>query len=228
MNKVIFLHILKTGGTSLRYMLLEQYGAGQIAPVPVGRVTGLAYPTLAENSLVYQASITPEMVADYAVVMSHYDWRITERLPDWPVLTVFRHPVTQLHSTFRFMQRNRDLRQRLGVQATDFEAWLHDGESQRYRNTQTRYLSAHGMEDIDAALRNLESDRLTFGLLERFDESIALFNRKFGWQMRPRHDNAASSRQRLPDDIWAQAEIAQADDMRLYEKVCDLFEQQVT
>lgn len=90
MSKVIFLHILKCGGTSMRYALLEQYGYENVAPVPIGAASAdYAYPYLrGVDPLQYQATITSDKIEGYSVVMSHYDWGIVDRLPSWDVITL--------------------------------------------------------------------------------------------------------------------------------------------
>lgn len=228
--QVIFLHILKTGGSSLRYMLQEEYGNALIAPVPVGKATNrLGYPTVKGiNPLIYQATITPEMVKDYSVVMSHYDWRITERLPEWQVITMFRHPVEQLYSTFRFMKWNHDLQIiHQDMQYMTFFEWMENGTAQSHLNTQTRYLSAHGAESIDEALDNLQNERLHFGVMEYFEESIRRWNKRFGWTMKPRHDNKTPRNRDLSDDEVKLAEHLQRDDMRLYNRAKQMFVERI-
>jgi hypothetical protein len=232
MTQIIFLHILKCGGTSLRHMLLEQYGYDAIAPVPVGlSPTSRNYPYMQQiDPLVYQEMITPEMVTQYSVVMGHYDWRIVDRLPDRQIITLFRHPVSQLYSLFRFMKRMPTLvAMHPEMQPMTFYNWLTSEYSKPYLNTQTRYLSGHGIENLDTAMRNLTDERLTFGLVDRFEESTILFNRCFNWSLVERHEN--TDRHHLAKAWMAAdyelAESLQNDDMVLYQAACELFEERI-
>ena len=224
--KIIFLHILKCGGTSMRYMLLQQFGYDKIAPVPVGVASGeWGYPyTRGVNPLEFQGKITPGMVEQYDVVMSHYDWRIIERLPEHHVISLFRHPIAQLYSLYKFMRRNSDLkRMHPEMQSMGFRRWLESDSVKPLLNTQTRYMSGHGCENLDSALQNLNNRRLTFGLVEYFAESVALFNLTFGWSLRMRHDNATHGELDLDTETYDMACELQADDMVLYEVARELF-----
>lgn len=111
------------------------------------------------------------------------------------------------------------------MQQMTFLEWLESGKAKPLLNTQTRYLSGHGCESIDRALQNIRDERLTFGMVERFEESIALFNQTFGWSLSVRHDNR-SPKQGLSDRAIELAEELQADDMRLYKEACEMFEGQ--
>lgn len=232
-QQIIFLHILKCGGTSLRHMLLEQYGYDAIAPVPTGlSPTHREYPYMRDiDPLVYQTTITPEMVNGYNVVMGHYDWRIVDRLPDRKIITMFRHPVGQLYSLLRYMKRLPKLvEMHPEMQPMTFREWLESSHSKPYLNAQTRYLSGHGVESLDMALRNLSDTRLTFGLVGRFSESVVLFNQVFGWSLVERHEN--TDRHHLIPPMLGRAdyELAktlQADDMVLHQAVCELFEERI-
>lgn len=230
MTQIIFLHILKCGGTSLRHMLLEQYGYDAIATVPVGlSPTPREYPYMRDiDPLVYQQTITPEMVSRFDVVMGHYDWRIVDRLPERKVITMFRHPVAQLYSLFRYMKRQPTLiEMHPEMQPMTFREWLESSHSKPYLNTQTRYLSGHGIESLDTALVNLRDERLTFGLVDCFADSVRLFNQVFDWTLVERHENT-DPHEIVPSMLGrADYEFAkglQTDDMVLYRAACKLFE----
>lgn len=226
---IIFIHILKCGGTSLRHMLLDEYGYDAIAPVPLGGATGdFAYPHLhGVFPLQHQSTITPKAVKDYQVVMSHYDIQIASRLPEWHIMTMLRHPVEQLYSLFRFMKRNPDLKKmHSDIQHMGFEEWVCSNAAKPYFNTQTKYLSSHNQPTVHIAISWLLHGRLIYGILERFDESIALFNESFGWAMNSQHLNKAPSRTALSQDTMRMAEEYQRDDMELYRIACELFDTQ--
>jgi len=214
--KVIFLHGLKTGGTSLRYMLLDEYGADRVSPVPMGESQKeVDYPVLrGVNPLVYQDTVTPEKVAEYDVVMSHYDWQIVDRLPGWQVITLLRHPVEQIRSLYTFMLGAKDF-ELFGFSAPPFMAWVR-GEGSKFLNSQTRMLSGHGCYSLDAAMRNLQDERLSFGILELFGESVQRWNERFGWSMRVQHRNESAAIVELSESDQVEVELLQADDMQLY------------
>lgn len=214
--RVIFLHGLKTGGTSLRYMLLDEYGIERIAPVPIGDSIGeQTYPVLrGVNPLQYQRGVTTLMMSPYDVVMSHYDWEIVERLPGWEVITLLRHPVEQIRSLYQFMWQSPDF-PTFQDTAGPFMEWVR-GEGSKFLNSQTRLLSGHGCTSLDAAMRNLQCDRLSFGILELFGESVRRWNERFGWSMRVQHRNESEAVVQLSEREQVEVEFLQADDMQLY------------
>lgn len=225
--RVIFCHIIKCGGTSLRHMLLDEYGYDAIAPVPVNNPgANLPYPTVTGiNPLVYMATVTPELVKDYPLVMSHYDIRIARQLPEHHIITMLRHPVNQLFSLFKFTNRNLITSNQEEMNRR-FRDWLTPENVAQFSNVQTRYLSSHGNENKEIALSWLMNGRLTFGILERFDDSLRLFNESFDWSLKAKHMNRTPKSSNLDAETIALVEKLQADDMELYRIACDLFESQ--
>jgi hypothetical protein len=219
---IIFLHGLKTGGTSLRYMLLDEYGYEQVAPVPIGFSRGRHdYPVLKlVDPLEYQLLIKPEDVTRYQVVMSHYDWRIVERLPDWRVITMLRHPVNQIKSLYQYMVRSEDFPD---FNPPPFMDWVR-GAGQVYLNGQIKTLAGHHTSDLKIALRNLEDSRLSFGILEKFEASVWRWNRQFGWSMDIEHRNQAEKHIKLTALEFAEVAEFQRGDMQLYARAVELFE----
>jgi hypothetical protein len=224
--RVIFIHCMKTAGTSLMNALAMEYGADRVMPSPLRVVDPeLLFPLrLGKNPLEYQMSITPEDVHDYDVVMGHFDWHIVERLPDWRVITMVRNPVHQIQSLYRFIHRRPYMRSLHPMaRRLRFEDWVRSDEGRPFLNGQTKFLSGHGVADVDVAIRNLQDERVAFGLVERFSESLALFNRVFGWNLQERHDKSGGAAEYEDDGTIA---ALQADDMRLWRVACELFDAQ--
>lgn len=223
--KIIFIHPLKTGGTSLRYMLLKEYGAAQIYPVPIGDAKeDVPYPALPKvNPLFWQLTVNEAMVKDFAVVMGHFGWHITTRLPERQIITMLRHPVRQIVSLYNFMAQSPNFTQlHPMLREMGFEAWVQSEMARPYLNNQTTYLSGHNKCNLAVALKNLEDGRLSFGILEHFAESIARWNTKFGWSMVVEHQNKSEGKP-ISADALQMVEGLQYDDMVLYEAALELF-----
>ena len=249
-TKVIFLHINKCGGSSLRHMLMSEYSWCEIAPVPVRPFTfTFPYPVIrGTTEIEYQEILWPDDFRNYKLVMGHYDWRVTKKLPDWKIMTVLRDPVRQLLSHYYFIERARDqygdLWEEIGPMG--FSGWVRSKHVMPFLNDQTRVLSGgwvypvedeqkramYGQEaNYTRAISNLCNLRMTFGLLERLDESVKLFNHAFGWQLpEPIHVNKA---QVNTDDIDLDKSTIdyvkqlQHKDMRLYKAAQDTFNRQI-
>lgn len=213
--RIIFLHGLKTGGTSLRSMLLKEYGYAQVAPVPIGNSRFTQdYPVLKiVQPLDYQHYIQPADVAGYGVVMGHYDWDIVDSLPDWQVITLLRHPVDQIVSLYQYMRDSADFP---NFKPVSFMDWVR-GAGRVYLNHQVKLLSGHRVPSLDRALANLADKRLSFGMLEFFEDTVERWNTQFGWSLKVEHRNKAAQPLELSaKDYWTVCGL-QAEDMVLYE-----------
>ena len=230
MEHVIFLHILKCGGTSMLHMLYEQYGVGYFHPVPISTVQKVvSYPSLrGVDALSWQKQINVQTADWYGCIAGHYDWGLVERLPNWQVVVMLRHPVDQLRSLYQYMARSFVEHQELSEWMTEigFEGWIRSDHARTYFNGQTTYLSGHHVRNGAKALANLQQARVTFGLVERYAESVALFNRTFGWQMTEQHRHKSENVVALDDETFKFVEQLQADDMKLYQWACANFERQ--
>lgn len=230
MTPVIYLHILKCGGTSMLYMLYEQYGAGAFHPVPISTVKDVVeYPNLRGfTALSWQGMLQTDTIGFYGCIAGHYDWDIALRLPESRVVTFLRHPVQQLKSLYQYMAREvkEDRETALYLQGIGFAGWLASEHIQNYLNGQTTVLSGHRRRSLDLAMANLQSGRIVYGLVERYSESVALFNRAFDWSLREQKRNVAPNVIDLPDNIYQEALRLQATDMQLYDYACKHFEEQ--
>jgi hypothetical protein len=210
---------MKCGGTTLRHLLADEYPHDDILPVAVDpRSTATPpYPHIKQDEITHMLSLRSADVAGYRLIMSHYDWRIMRILDDdWQIMTMLRHPVRQLMSRYYFIDRARDLYgdewERTGG---DFRRWLLN-HAASYANAQTRALGG----TVARAAATLADDRVVFGLVEQFPESIDLFNSAFGWHLPhpPRFNRASINTDEidLDDETYQLAASVQSDDMALY------------
>ena len=89
-EKIIFLHIPKTGGTSIDEMLYKRLNPRGLKPVISGSFTRVGAPEPA--NLTY-------------IGKRHFDWSwIEENYPENHVITVFRDPTERAFSHFNYMK----------------------------------------------------------------------------------------------------------------------------
>jgi hypothetical protein len=212
---LVFVHVRKTAGTTLRRIIRRQYPRG----------------TVWESDNDTPPRLSPEMFAGMRVLQGHFPFGIHARLPR-PVtyITLLRDPVERALSVYYFMRRRplhalHPLSLRLPVDE------FFDAAGPDAANEQTRYLSGHldpGPASVETALHNLRDRFAAFGLDERFDESLLLFRRRLGWRsVRYRRENMTRSRPHrddLPASTIRSLERIHALDIELYAPAADLFD----
>lgn len=189
-EKIIFLHIPKTGGTTLHHLLTQGRGDSEICPE---RFNGL------------HAFTAGELVG-YQIFSGHFDHPATELIPgSKAVITMLREPVSRLVSLYHFQRSHRDevikrddLRLARLARDHSMEEFFRLEEIRNHpsiNNAMTRMLSERvpswrwegGNQhsdtlhppSLDLALKNLEGLR-AFGLMERYEESVRVIFDKLG------------------------------------------------
>ena len=212
------------------YSLYEQFGNSGFYPVPVSTVKDVIYyPHLRGfDPLQWFLHIHKDTVDFYSCVAGHYDWRMAQKLEDWQVVTMLRNPVEQLRSLYQYLAREEkeDYETAKYLQVIGFEGWVQSEHIAPYLNGQTRYLSGHDIWNGQVALENLQSERVTFGLVERYSDTIQLFNDTFNWGLREFKRNVSHNVANISKGLRQDIERLQADDMRLYQYALDNFERQ--
>lgn len=103
---LVFLHLERTGGTTLYHLLAGVYSAEMIRPVPFGRVLR----DLPQKFPSANYGDTVEYHRDFVyggceVVMGHYDWSIVGRVRNPEVLFLMREPVARVISLYKLFQK---------------------------------------------------------------------------------------------------------------------------
>ena len=227
-DTIIFLHIPKTAGKSLRNVLIKQYWGNKMF---------YFYPNPTAEELEALRHLTDEK--DVKVVLGHYRYGVHEYLRrPYTYLTFIRNPIDQVISHYyhlvrsdkevhqRIIEKNRSLRS-----FADFE-WA--------KNLQTAFIT--GTQDIreiekdpegalTLAKKRLSEDIYQFGVTEKFDESLLLFREKLGWKnLVYQRFNVAKNRpenHQLNDEDLQKIRKNNQLDLRLYEFGRALFDQRI-
>lgn len=212
---LVFVHIRKTAGTTLRRVIRRQYPRG----------------TVWESDNDTPPLLSPGMFDGMRVLQGHFPFGIHTRLPRAvSYITLLRDPVERALSVYYFMRRRplhalHALSLRLAVDE------FFDAAGPAAANEQTRYLSGHlepGPDSVETALHNLQVRFAAFGLDERFDESLLLFRRRLRWRsVRYRRENVTRGRPRrddLPASTVRGLERIHALDIELHARAADLFD----
>jgi len=176
---LIFLHIPKTAGTTLNRIIERQYSPFAIFTMDPHRIRATAerfkrLPEARRRRL--------------QVVRGHLFYGIHEFLPQGATyITMLREPVARLLSSYYFVLRRplNPLHRKLKREGLGVEDCIRLFPHRN--NTQCRFIA--GVKDtaiaddrlLDLAKENLTKSFSVVGISERFDESLILISKTFGW-----------------------------------------------
>jgi hypothetical protein len=221
---IIFLHLPKTGGVTLRTTLKWKYAPDM-----------LTFETLTKpaESL---GEVPLSERRNARVLTGHLHYGVHDYIPQrCEYITLLREPIARVISYYYYILghpkhwRHAEL-VRSGMTLNEF---VRTSAERGIENDQTRMLSGRGAGELDAgslgrealdeAKRNLERF-LVVGLTERFDESFILIRRALGWKL-PLYVTANVSTRPKPASEAAVELIRQRNqlDLELYEFARELF-----
>ncbi len=184
-QRLYFLHIHKTAGSTLARILETHFGQGQICPPQ----TWQQFLTLPRSDL-----------AQYRLFRGHL-LAFSQWLPARPwIVTFLRDPVERTLSTYGYIRRNDRHRLHRASMTMDLETFLHDPDTAgTVRDLQTRWILANAfpcesLKDMERQLAELGLDPLTtarhqldsyafVGLVERFETSVQRLMDTLGWPL---------------------------------------------
>ncbi|NUQ64909.1 MAG: hypothetical protein HUU20_20795 [Pirellulales bacterium] len=156
---LVFIHINKTAGRTVRYILRSSFGLRHCEVEPWhARGNGAAFST---DDLLRLRKIYPrlESIAGHGVT----GYADLEAGAEIRYFTFMREPLKTCASRFQY---NVDYRGKKGLK---FEQWI---EQEWTRNPQTKMIA--GSADVQKAIGVLRAKDIFVGLTERFDESMVM------------------------------------------------------
>ena len=233
---ILFNHIPKTAGTTMKHVLWRVVGSDRVLTA------------LGEDHRERVAAMAVELDRDLdrpCAIASHVGFGVERWLPSrhsYPAFTFLRDPVARTTSRY---WHYRSVRGGPGAEPVlPLEDWLEEKVLHRY-NSQTGFLGGawtrHHLEgapltraSFDSQLladakRNLEAHPVV-GLAERFDESMLLLRKAYGWPLFKstyRRVNVGPAGARRAALTARQLEAVRANnelDLELYEFGRELFE----
>jgi Galactose-3-O-sulfotransferase len=199
---IIFLHNLKTGGTTLRTLIARQYPSDAVHTVG-GRPEEFGSPDQAREI----------DLAKTRVIQGHIPFGLHQVLARPTVYTtMLRDPVDRMASLYYFTLNSptRAIHQESSAHLGSLEQFVSSGTLLETDNGQTRRLSglkaAFGECSeamLERAKMNIRHHFAIVGLSERFDESVILMKRLFGWRstfyLREKVTQQRPMKEELPD-----------------------------
>jgi hypothetical protein len=181
-NGLVFVHIPKAAGTSLREVVARHY------PRDVQLAT--------EAPII----LSDEQRRRIRVLVGHVPFGTQAQLaPPVDVITMLRDPIDRVISLYYFIRRlpHHPLHGAARRQSLEDFAASRPLEA---CNQQVRQIGGVDPPSLDAALGNLMRGVRVFGIAERFDESLVLMQRAVGWRNIYHRDlNVTRDRPRLRD-----------------------------
>jgi hypothetical protein len=239
---VIFLHVPKTAGSTLRGLLARQFPPGAVwAPEAAQGPHERAYlkylrgeaprprppaPRDPNRRYVEQLAALPEdRLRSLGLLMGHFWFGLHEALPmPSTYVVMMRDPVARVLSHYAHRRAHH------GYEGS-LEDYTHEARDWELDNGQTRRLAGAGgggdprfapMTDatLERAKANLESHAAVVGTTERFDEFLVLCKEAFGWRRlayAPRNVSAGRPREQdLAAGLLAAIRARNEADLELY------------
>jgi hypothetical protein len=236
-----FLHVMKTGGTSLRHHIRDNFGDDRIDPP---RPTRMPDTTTTSNRVGYDSldrlrALTPERRAQVRVYMGHFPFVATELVEHDVTLTLLRNPVDRTVSVLRHMQREEPAKRGLSLEEIYDDPWrfamlIHDYQAKMFALSwddnlpDQAHLAGLDIDDrrLQRAKENLASVDVV-GVQDRFEELTAELHHRFGWRFVADHRHReASGSVDAPHSLRRRIAADNAADMDLYQFALQLIDQQ--
>jgi hypothetical protein len=235
---VIFLHVGKTAGATMRRALRRQFGRREVLEVraPTARPGRLRR----DGAVAWFGSLPEAERARPRLIMGHMTYGLHEFVPrPSEYVTLLREPVALVRSQYGHVRRHEGhLLYEQAKAYPDLESYIGSGLSLEMDNSQTRAFAgdtttpfgACTPEMLEAAKSNLQGFAVA-GTTERFDESVVAMVRAFGWR-RVRYvttnvDPNRATRAPLTDRELALVREHNALDLELYSWATERFQREV-
>lgn len=184
MVRIIFLHIPKAGGMTLRHLIINNYREDEVF-----FIDSFDY----EGSFEKLFRITEKNPNQLKVIGGHIGFGLHERLPgSSQYITVLRNPVERVVSQYHYIIRTPQhyLYNKIVSNKISLIDYANGDLTREISNDQTRMISGAakmlGINDnnhyyLDLAKENLTKYFCVAGLLERWDETVTVFMHELGW-----------------------------------------------
>ncbi len=230
MKTIIFLHIPKTAGTSLRNMITKIY--------PGPQCLLLYYPAPYSPDTIHTIE---QQLSPAKILYGHVSFGIHQLLgvKDPQYMTFLRHPFARVISLYHHYARTEGTPYYSAIRGgLSLPAFLERRLTHETNNHMTRILSGYSKPGIldedkvlEQALSNLDQYFSFVGLTDQFEKSVALLAQQLNWARKPAIPrlNVGKNTSKiigLNSETQPILEKYNRLDKLLYERICQRFEQQ--
>jgi hypothetical protein len=244
---VLFIHVMKAGGTSVMRTLRETYRLDEIypyAPLDLEYVDGGELDIQHHLSVPYLLSIPPERRAAIRVFTGHFPYVVRELLGiELRAATLLRDPVERTISLLHQLKRTQPWEEQAGARPLDgwpleeiyelpqvFGPLIHDHQTKIFSMTVADEPQSYtdpvvvDAKRLGLAKANLAAVEVV-GTTDHLDEFLDDAEARFGWNVvRGARKNVTPAADSTPVDPALRRRIASdnAIDVELYEHACEL------
>ncbi len=224
-QRFFFLHIMKTGGASLRQHVYANFPAGAVYPYKKLDPDMHA----ANYDVAYLLGLPAERHATIQAYTGHFPFVVTELLPyDTFTFTILREPVARTISYLKHCKRYHDQHRDLSLEQIYEDEFFYPCfiENHQTKNfamtTDDRMQSYMDPMDVDDRRLQIAKENLAkvdlVGVNDRYDEFVAQMRARFGWTFADLPDKrVGSERWEVDDALRRRIARDNAADVELYE-----------
>jgi hypothetical protein len=231
-KKIIFIHIPKTGGSTLQGVINRQYRKSQIVNL------------LNDRQAPKVVKMSPSEVEKIKVFKGHIAFGYHNNFPDpsnVTYITMLRDPIKRIISNYYFILslEEHPLHEVVVNENISLKDYVSSGIIANAENAQVRLLSnniyvPHGectREMLEQAKQNIDTSFAVAGLNEMFDETVLLLQDEFGWKWPVYSRQNVTGHGIKPLDLdsetLAVVEQYNALDIELYDYVKEQFQKRI-
>lgn len=224
MNKLIFLHLVKNGGSTMREIIEREYGRKYVMTIDSSN----------ESDFIH---LTRAKIEKLKVLQGHMQFGHHQRFESkTSYITLLRKPLNRILSFYNYFGTLSNHPINNEVINSNFSDFIKSKKrGPNFHNGQVRNIS--GIDDkpefmLEKALENIEKHFSVVGLVERYEESLILMKQMLGWKRDPIYTKRNVSKKLIDKSQISESAIQLLNekneaDLKLYEVMQKKFDDMI-